>query len=235
MTTTYGEINWSDEVYNGDKKSNNKDLWLRLKEGSNEIRLLTKPHQYPIHRYKKDEHDKFGQKVPCSAVHGSCPLCSHPDKEIAKVRLRWLFGVINRETGTYHVLDTSWMVFSAIMKLARGRWGDPTKYDIDIVVDKNGGASGYYNVQPIEKIPLSAADQLIKDNADMDELKRLSTPPTPDKVQKRLDKINGVESSNGNGTVRSAVAASASASVVSLQDDEPLENSFPDYEEQASQ
>jgi len=41
-----------------------------------------------------------------------------------------------------------------------------TKYDIDVVVDKNGGATGYYSVQPIAKEPLSASDQVIKDAAE---------------------------------------------------------------------
>lgn len=193
MTSTFGEVSWNDDVFpgsEGKKNTNSKDLFLRLEEGSNEMRLVTQPFQYLVHKYKKEGDPGFGQKVNCSAIHGSCPLCDLGDK----AKPRWLIGVISRKTGTYKILDISFAVFSQIRKLARNtqRWGDPTKYDIDIVVDKNGGATGYYSVQPISKEPLSAADQKIKDEADLDDLKRRVTPPTADLVQKRLDKINGL-------------------------------------------
>ncbi len=232
MTTTFGEVNWSDDVYgDGNKKqTNSKDLFLRLEEGSNELRLVTQPFQYLVHKYKKDGDPGFGQKVACSAIHGSCPLCAANDK----AKPRWLLGVISRKTGTYKILDISFAVFSQIRKLAKNtqRWGDPTKYDVDIVVDKNGGATGYYSVQPISKEPLSAADQKIKDDADLDDLKRRVTPPTPEVVQKRLDKINGVTAD----TVPAATSAAkkvASAPVVSMTDDEDLGTSFPAYEGEA--
>jgi hypothetical protein len=224
MSTTFGEVNWSDEVYaGGNKKDANKDLWLKLDEGDNELRLVTQPYQFLIHKYKKDPNDKkdFGQKVYCSAVHGSCPLCTLGDK----AKPRWLLGVISRKTNTYKILDISFAVFSQIRKLAKNaKWGDPTKYDINIVVDKNGGPTGYYSVQPLSKEPLSAADQLIKDNVDSDELKRKVTPPTAEMVQKRIDKING-------GTATPAPAAQpAKAATVDMSDDEELNDSFPAYD-----
>lgn len=225
--STFGEVSWNDDVYGGSEKkqSNSKDLFLRLEEGSNEMRLITQPFQYLVHKYKKEGDPGFGQKVACSAMHGSCPLCATD-----KAKPRWLLGVISRKTGTYKILDISFAVFSQVRKLAKNtqRWGDPTKYDIDIVVDKNGGATGYYSVQPISKEPLSAADQKIKDDVDFDDLKRRVTPPTPDVVQKRLDKINGVVSAD----VTSAPVGKASAKtpVVSMTDDEELGNSFPAYD-----
>lgn len=37
--TTFGEVSWNDDVYTGGgEKKNSKDLFLRLKEGSNEMR-----------------------------------------------------------------------------------------------------------------------------------------------------------------------------------------------------
>jgi hypothetical protein len=145
--------------------------------------------------------------------------------------------VISRKTGTYKILDVSYAVFSQIRKLARNtqRWGDPTKYDIDIVVDKNGGATGYYSVQPISKEPLSAADQLIKDNADLDDLKRRATPPTVELVQKRIDKINGVTTAVASTDAGKKVATPkvAKAPAVSMSDDEDLADSFPAYDAQS--
>lgn len=234
--TTFGEISWNDDDFSGDKKSNNKDLFLRLDEGTNEMRLVTQPFQYLVHKYKKEPNNPkdYGQKVYCSSIHGSCAVCFMGDK----AKTRWLLGVISRKTGTYKILDVSYAVFSQIRKLARNtqRWGDPSKYDIDIVVDKNGGPTGYYSVQPISKEPLSASDQQIKDNIDLDDMKRRVTPPTPDLVQKRLDKINGVDGGSTTGTSGStmpaatkSVAKAAPVPTVSLDDDD--DDSFPSYDQ----
>ncbi|CAB4197073.1 hypothetical protein UFOVP1290_593 [uncultured Caudovirales phage] len=231
--TTFGEVNWNDDVFSGDKKNtNNKDLFLRLEEGSNELRLVTQPFQYLVHKVKKEPNNPkdFGQKVNCSAIHGSCPLCEAGDK----AKPRWLIGVISRKAGAYRILDISFAVFSQIRKYARNtqRWGDPIKYDVDIVVDKAGGATGYYSVQAISKEPLSAADQVIKDGADLDDLKRRVTPPTADLVQKRIDKIHGVDTGTAATSAPSTTVEPKKVSVktaVSMSDDEELDESFPNY------
>lgn len=241
--TTFGEVSWSDDVFGGEnkKQTNSKDLFLRLDEGTNEMRIITQPFQYLVHKFKKEGDSGFGQKVHCSAIHGSCPLCALGDK----AKPRWLLGVISRKTGTYKILDISFAVFGQIRKYARNtsRWGDPTKYDIDVFVDKNGGATGYYSVQAIPKEPLSADDQKVRDNdVDMDDLKRRVTPPQPDVVQKRMDKINGVVSATPSTPVAGKVAGAvkpapkaAAAPVVSMTDDEEdLEKSFPSYDDQQS-
>lgn len=236
--STFGEVSWNDDVFGGDgkKNTNNKDLFLRLDEGSNEMRIVTQPFQYLVHKIKKDPNNPkdFGQKVSCSAAHGSCPACDGD-----KAKPRWLLGVISRKTGTYKILDISFAVFSQIRKYARNtaRWGDPTKYDIDIVVDKNGSPMSYYSVQAISKEPLSAADQVIKDAADIDDLKRRVTPLTPEQVQKRMNKIMGLADDAAPAvaavsTKKAAPKAAAKTPAVSMTDDEDLGNSFPDYDGQ---
>ena len=236
MTTVFGEVSWNDDVFPGDnkKQTNSKDLFLRLNEGPNEIRILTQPHQYLVHKYKKAGDTGFGQKVQCSAANGSCPLCATGDK----AKPRWLLGVITRKDNTYKILDISFAVFSQIRKLNKNpKFGDPTKYDINIEVDKNGGATGYYSVQAYSKEALSAADQVIKDSIDFDDLKRRINPPMPDRVQARMDKIDGVTTSGAPATSAPAPAAAgkksankAAAPAVSMTDDEELDKSFPDYE-----
>lgn len=240
--STFGEVSWSDDVFGGDSKKNvnNKDLFLRLDEGSNEMRIVTQPFQYLVHKIKKDAANPkdFGQKVSCAAAHGNCPACETGDK----AKPRWLLGVISRKTGTYKILDISFAVFSQIRKYAKNsaRWGDPTKYDIDIVVDKNGSPMSYYSVQAISKEPLSAADQVIKDAADIDDLKRRVTPLTPEQVQKRMNKILGLaEDASATAALLASTAkkaapkAAAKTPSVSMTDDEELGNSFPDYDGQA--
>lgn len=237
--TTFGEVSWNDDVFAGEnkKQTNSKDLFLRLDEGSNEMRIITQPFQYLVHKYKKEGDAGFGQKVSCSMIHGACPLCATGDK----AKPRWLLGVISRKTGTYKILDISFAVFGQIRKYARNtaRWGDPTKYDIDVVVDKNGSPTTYYTVQAVPKEPLSAADQNIRDNqVDLDDLKRRVTPLQPDFVQKRMDKINGIVSDDASANGKKATAKTAlkvaTAPVVSMSDDEELEKSFPSYDETVS-
>jgi len=234
-TVTFGEVSYESDVFGGDnkKRETSKDLFLRLKEGTNEVRIVTSPFQYLVHKYKKDANNPkdFGQKVGCSIMHGSCPLCASGDK----ARPRWFYGVIDRATGTYKVLDVSFAVFSQIRKLARNpKIGDPTKYDINIEVDKNAPPPQYYTVQNLSKEPLSAGDQQLKDNADLDDLKRRCTPLTPEQVQKRIDKINGVASSepaaaNGKKTAAAAAKAPAKTPAVVMQDENEMAEEFPAY------
>lgn len=225
MTASFGEISWSDDIFGTDKKESSKDLFLRLSEGSNEVRLLTNPYQYLHHRYKREGDPGFGVKVQCSSPTGSCPLCSAGDKP----KTRWLFGVIDRKTQSYKVLDVSYAVFSDVRKLARNtaRWGDPTKYDIDIIVDKKGGATGYYSVQPISKEPLSAADQAIKDNIDFEDLKRRVTPPTAAQVQGRLDKMNGATTATSTDSPQATSPKQSGKGVMPVPSADDDDDVFP--------
>lgn len=237
--STFGEVNWTDDFGGSDKKIvNNKDTWLRLDVGNNVVRLVTAPHQYLVHKGVKAEGDKgFGQKVSCSKVHGSCPLCELDHK----AGLRWLLGVIDRKTSTYKILDVSWQVFSQIKKLANETeaWGDPSKYDLNIIVDKNGGPTGYYSVQPRPHKPLSAEDQNLRDNADLEDLKRRVTPLTPELAQKRLDKVlNGgtlaaapaAPSKPGKAPATKAASKSKAAPVVDMEAEEGIDDIFPEYD-----
>lgn len=218
--TTFGEVSWEEE-FSGEKKANNKDVFLKLDSGSNELRLVTQPYQYLVHKYKAEGEKGFGRNIMCSAVHGTCAVCQLQNK----AKTRWLLGVISRKTNTFKILDMSYAVFSQIRKLAKNtvRWGDPTKYDIDVVVDKNGGATGYYSVQPLPKEALSAADQKIRDNIDLEDLKRRVTPLTPDQVQKKLEKLMG------DAGVVSTKSTNKTPSPVSTSDDDD-DSSFPSYD-----
>lgn len=233
---TFGEMSWDDNVNfgaGGDKKAAAKDLFLRLEEGGNVVRLLTQPHQYTVHRGIKKEGEKgFGRKVSCSMANGSCTLC----EQGFKTTPRWFLGVLDRKSGSYKVLDISYQVFSQIRKLARkvDVWGDPTKYDINIEVDKNGGPTGYYSVQPIPHKPLTPQEQAIRDSADLDDLKRRIQPLTPEVVQKIVDKIKGdgnlampvqkdAPSKPKNGKVKAAAN-------VDMTDEEAVDEIFPSYD-----
>jgi hypothetical protein len=231
--SVFGEVSWGDSGGDSGAK-NSKDLFLRLLPGDNEVRILSLPYQYLVHKFKKDAQNPkdFGQKVLCSSVHGFCPLCSQDDK----AKKRWFLPVIDRKTSSYKILDISYAIFQQIRAAASNpKIGDPTKYDINIFVNKNGGATGYYTVQAYSREPLSAADQAIRDNdMDVEDLKRRVAPPTPENVQKRIDKIMGNEGVSASAPTRQAEGqaspapkqGSAKPAPVSLDDDDD-DTDFP--------
>ncbi len=165
-TTDFGLVGW-DSVEFFDKNSNDRkrDEFIRLQSGDNVVRIVTRPFQYIVHKWKEEGDKGFGDKVYCSMYHGSCPLCALDDKP----KQRWFIGVIDRKTQSYKILDMSQTIFKAVQKYNRNeKWGNPGDYDINIVVDKNAGATGYYTVMPEPKTILSDSDIEIKQKADME-------------------------------------------------------------------
>lgn len=227
--TTNGEVQWGEDNFAGSnqKKQNYKDVFLRLEPGDNEVRFITNPHQYVSHKYKPEGSKGYGSKVLCGTPgpDKKCPLCELGDK----AKTRWYVGVIDRKTNTARVLDLSWSIYSQLTKKAKNpKIGPPTNYDINIVVDPNGGA-GYYDAQNYAREPLSAADQTLRDKFDVDDLKRRVTSPTYEEVvarMKTIEKFNKPEAAAGaagatDATKSTAVAKTTAAeSLASEEDDE---------------
>jgi len=183
MSDKFGLVTWDENVSTGGNQNRKRDDYMRLQSGSNRLRLVTKPFQYWVHKWKEEGMQGFGEKVYCSKFHGSCPCCDTEDKP----KRRWFTGVIDRKTGTYKILDMGVAIYQKIQGYSRDEdWGDPSQYDIDVVVDKQGGATGYYNVIAKPKQPLSDEDVEIKQNVDLESLKRKCLPPSTEAVEKRL-------------------------------------------------
>lgn len=194
MSISFGEINWDtniDSEIDNKKSVNTKDLYMKLKNGDNEVRIVTPAYKYSIHQYKPNEDDKgFGQKINCSATKengGDCPLCKIGEKPSQK----YYVGVIDRSTNTYKILNMSKMAMQQLSNYVKDQkyWGDPTKYDINIKQNPNGGPTGYYAVMPLGKSPLSPEDQVLKDKADLEYLKSRIVPPSPELVKEQMEKV----------------------------------------------
>jgi hypothetical protein len=190
---TFGEVSWGEDQPKT-RSSNNKDVFLRLDDGSNKIRIITKPFVYESHKYKKAGEKGFGQKVGCSKTETTdCVLCGiiGEDGKPSRPQRRWFIGVIERKTGTAKVLDISYAVKQQIDALSKDpEFGDPSGFDMDLKVNRNGGASGYYMIVPRSPSPLSGADQVLRDNFDVEDLRRRCQPLTPDQVAKRIERID---------------------------------------------
>lgn len=200
MSNRFGATSWDDVELNSKKtsKSNNKDSFLKLEQGSNIVRIITKPYEYLVHSYKAHKDDPgYGMKVMSSSYHGprdefngaSDPLMGPPYN--LKPSPRWYIGVIDRKTQSAKIIDLSPSAFRGIQGLVRDEdWGDPSMYDIDIKVDKDGGPANYYIVNPKPKKPLSPSDLEIREGFDVESIERRCHPPTYEKVQERVDYIN---------------------------------------------
>jgi hypothetical protein len=194
-TVKNGAVGWGEPSLGGGKSKND---FLRLNPGSNLIRLLTLPHQYHQHRYEPDGGKKYGYRLNCSRseTETKCPLCDMSNK----AKRRWFVGVIDRKTGTYKTLDIGYSVFKSIQTLAKGPWGSPEGYDLDIVVDPNGGATNYYYVSPMPPTPLTADDIRLQEENPAKNLAAKVEAPTPQSVQERLNKIQDELSAGGAST-----------------------------------
>lgn len=190
-----GQVSWTETVFDATKRG--KDMFLRLSPGSNIIRLLTPPHQYHQHRYEVEGGRKYGYRINCSRseTEDNCPLCEMDNK----AKRRWFVGVVERKTGTYKVLDIGYSVFKSIQTLAKGQWGTPDKYDVDIVVDPNGGSTGYYYVSPMPPTPLTADDIRLQEENPVSFLEERSASPSPKEVQSFMDKIHEEIEASGKG------------------------------------
>ncbi len=188
---SFGATNWNIETSNGYKPNqNNKDLYLRLEQGSNLVRLVTKPYEYLVHQnWKINPTDAgYGHRVMSSLFYDGKDILK--EKYNSTPKRRWLVGVICRKTQSYKLLDISKSVFEGIRECVRTEeYGDPLNYDLDIKVDKQGGPASYYRVLPKPPKPLSPADLEIKQNVDLDDLKRRVTPPLPEVMESRVAAI----------------------------------------------
>jgi hypothetical protein len=225
---SFGEMDFSD-VGGGNRQ---RDEFMRIENGLNKFRILTKLFQYTSHKVKKTLEDKFAsQKVLCSApVHGTCPLCEMtPEQGVEKAKPRWYIGVLNRKVGKYQILDVNYGVLLGVRQLNNNPdWGDPTKYDIVIDFDRNRPPAQMYQVQGNPNMkPLTAEEQLIRDNAlaNIDSLKERCVPLDPEKVLERFNKIREATQGDVANALAAAKAGKSPAAAVAADDDED----FPTY------
>jgi hypothetical protein len=221
-----GEISWIDPSFDSSEKKSGKDTFLRLNPGSNIVRLLTLPHQYNQHKWETPGGKKYGYRINCSGT-SDCPLC----KEGSKAKRRWFLGCIDRKTNSYKVLDIGYSVFKSIQTYAKDeQWNSPENYDIDIVVDVNGGATGYYSIVAKPPRPMSASDLQIKEASDLEDLTRRVMAPTVEKVKERLTKIAEEIAATGFVSTGISKAANSTVATAMADNDQDDENYFKSYD-----
>jgi hypothetical protein len=152
--------------------------FLQLQEGSNVIRIITKPYLYLCHPdFVPLNGSPNGQRLKCpsATTYTMCDLCKS-----SSAKRRWVLGIIAKANNNCCLLDCGTTLYSQIRELALSHyWGDPEAYDLEIrnSIDYYAGKIGTF-VVPIPKTDLFRDEQLIKANFDLDILKQMTTPPT---------------------------------------------------------
>jgi len=182
MTTEYkyGEIeDWADvDVKTGSD-------FMKLTEGDNVVRIITKPYQFQV-AWLKDS-GGVSRKVR-SALSKDCPLVKRGEK----LQKRWYVGVIERRSTACRILEVSSQIMAGIKNHADDSdWGDPRGYDVNI---KRGapGSQPLYSVLAKPKKPISDEDKAkVEAFLKATDFQKMVKPPAPEEVAERLAAIDG--------------------------------------------
>jgi hypothetical protein len=178
--------------------NSNKMPYFKKREGENRIRILTTPFPYISHQVKKNLEDPkdYGSKITCAKVNGvgNCPACQlhEMDERQARVSKRFMCAIFNRATSKVELFDMSG---SDVQKIQAAFPKGKTPLSADLIITYNSKHSNpsmktIYTREDPE--PLSAEEQVLRDNIDLDYLKKLTMPLKTEWAQARIDKILGV-------------------------------------------
>lgn len=173
MTTmVVGEMNWEDADLGGND-------FMRLEEGSNVVRIFTKPNQFYVIWCQ----DATGKQRKFRSAVENCPLVQRGEKPQA----RWFVGAINRKNGRPSILEIGPQIYKQILGLRKkSAWGDPRAYDIDIERQPKG-SQPLYVVSPEPKSQLTNDEKgAIKEFLSRVDLVKMTEPPTPEEVREQL-------------------------------------------------
>jgi hypothetical protein len=125
-----------------------KSLFLRLKDKDQviNIRLASKPYREPkVWKTEPGSPPMKDELVSELTEAQWFKIMKNPDYEI-KEAFHWL--VVDRDDGEVKIFTATATVYKKIKEYAqKPKWGDPTKYDIEVKRTEEPG-SGYYSVSP---------------------------------------------------------------------------------------
>ena len=171
METKVGQVDWNEKI-----EDNN--IFMRLKQGENKVRILTNPYQFWVHWLKESN-----KRIKCALE--DCPLC----KQGNNATRRWYTVVFSRELNQPKLLEISKSIFTGIQEyLHNSEWGDVRRYDITIKKNPNPpNPNKYYTIMPSPKAKLTeeeiSAIKEFKEKLDMDKLVK---PPTKEEVLEQM-------------------------------------------------
>lgn len=176
MAQAFGEISW------GAAGGGSGGDFLKLKDGSNKVRIVSDPTKMTVHWVK--DSTNATRKVNCAV--DNCPVC-HRGQDGDRASVKWIVKALDRSDGKVKLLEIGSQAFKQIKDLYNDpEYGAVQQYDINI---KRGakGSNPLYTVIPLQKSPMTAEEQKVVDdfNAKTD-LSAIATPGTPEGILKKL-------------------------------------------------
>ncbi len=170
----YGQLSSWDEADIAQPKD-----FMDLKEGDNLVRVFTNPYQFFIAWIK----DASGVNRKLKSAIENCPLV----KAGHDIKPRWYVGVLDRKSGQPKILEVSSQIYLGIKNYhSDPRWGDVTKYDLNIKRAPKG-SQPLYSVIAYPPKPLDEQEKsLIRNFKERVNIEKFTQPPTAEEVAEKL-------------------------------------------------
>lgn len=237
-TAVIGFVDWDDLNFPTKQNKNQKtdSDFYKLANGSNVGRVLTNVAPYEFHKWSPEGDNidpkkvaQYGYTVRCSKQHGFCPLCKMGNKPKRKYMMAFLVKEVNNETnhkdcGKIKILDASPAIAKDLATLNKNkRFGNPFKYDVDIIKDENADRNSYYKVIGLSHSELTEEEMKLKTEWDSNILAKQLVIPTPAQVEEHMNRILKKVSADGFEVTLSSLTGESAHSVqtASADDDFP--------------
>lgn len=193
-----GEVSWDEPASNA--KKFNRDDFLKLENGPNSIRFVTNPFKYLYHKVKFEGDTGWGRNVRCCG--DDCSLCAEGNK----AQNMYVAYVINRRDGKIKKFEFKQGVMNQIqtIKGASDSYKDMSAYDWMIIVNPNGGPTGYYTAVPGVASPLSANEIIEKEKLSTDTLKAYVAQVSKEEMEDSMNRIQNYITNNNRKLAEAA-------------------------------
>lgn len=155
-----------------------KDLFLRLEEGKNLVRVMGNPIEFYVHWVDTPSGKR---KFVCPIE--SPALVSRLEDSGFKRQRKYLIKVLDRKTDTFKVAEVGWQIYSGIRVLVSDPdWGKVSGYDVNLSRAPKGSNPLYSVIpNPHKKLDAKYKDMFAEFNAQLD-IERLIKPADPKEV-----------------------------------------------------
>lgn len=177
-----GEIDWN-EADLPSPKSQNKNEYMKLKEGENVVRIMGNPIQTYIHWVTLQD----GSQRKIVSPTNDPELVAKLERAGFRKQANWIIKALDRSDDQFKLLEIGNQIYKGIQGLYNNpKWGKVTAYDVSI----NRGPKGtqpLYTVTPNPKESLdSSFKQKFIDFNDKINMDRITTPLPSAEICKML-------------------------------------------------
>lgn len=184
---TFGKVSWDDVGNNSNNTRFDKEKFVKLEDGINNIRMISDVYRYFYHKVEfEGDKSPYGRSIRCTTVKEECPICLQGKRASEK----FYIAVIERKSNKIKILECGKTIVEGIKALKQipGK-EDPKLYELVIIKNSKNAAANMYNVIPGADRPLTAEEIQKIEDFNEDELVNLCQPISADEVVKTIDRI----------------------------------------------